>query len=252
MKLKKNILSEYCRINKHSIVCAYADEGTSGKDILHRTAFKQLLNDAQARKFDCVLVWKITRLTRSLKDLVFICETLEKFNVSLISYSEAFDANTSSGRMIRNLLGVIAQWEREIISENIKIANIEKISQGIHLCSCALGYDSNRRELIVNEKEADIVREIFYEYLKSPCLSLVANKLNQKNYKGKKGCKFTPQSVLTILTNPLYCGYNRHNGMLYKGNHASIITVDTYNAVQRLIVNNQNGRHRQNKLNIIQ
>ena len=104
---QKKTLCDYCKLHKYEVYKVYADEGISGKDISHRTAFRQLLSDSKQNLFDVVLVWKLTRFTRSLKDLITTCEFLEDNNISLMSYSESFDTSTPSGRMMRNLLGLL-------------------------------------------------------------------------------------------------------------------------------------------------
>lgn len=248
---QRKVLSDYCINRKYNIYKVYADEGISGKDMVHRLGLQALLDDAKQNLFDIVLVWKLTRFTRSLKDLITACEYLEKHNISLLSYSESFDTSTSYGRMTRNLLGVIAQWEREIISENIKIAIEEKVEQGFPVCARVLGYDNINKSLLINKTESLIVQSIYSNYIKLTNLTAVANFENKKGYRGKDGGLFTPQSVAVILTNPIYCGYNRYHGKLYKGNHKSIIPLETYNFVQRLIAGNRKGRIRQHPLDLI-
>lgn len=249
---QRKTLSEYCQQHSYTIYNVYADEGISGKDITHRPAFRALLEDAHQDKFDTVLVWKLTRFTRSLKDLVTACDELEKYNVQLMSYTENIDTSSASGRLIRNMLGVIAQWEREIISENIKVAVAEKASQGYPICARVLGYDtSGGRELVVNKHESELVSKIFADYLKIQNLSRIAEELNAKGYRGKNGGLFTPQSILTILTNPIYCGYSRYHDKLYLSKHKAIIPVDTFNIVQRMIAGQRKGRKRINKVIIL-
>lgn len=246
---QRKTLLDYCNLHNYTVYRVYADEGISGKDIVHRHAFKTLLEDAKQDLFDTVLVWKMTRFTRSLKDLISACDYLEKYGVTLISYSENIDTTTWTGRLMRNMLGVIAQWEREIIADNIRIAMAEKASQGYPICVRVLGYDTNGgKNLQLNKSESELVFKIFTEYIKLQNLSKVAEQLNSKGYEGKNGGAFTPQSILTILTNPLYCGYSRYHGKLYIGKHKSIIPVDTFNLVQKMIASNRKGRNRIHKL----
>lgn len=245
---QRKTLTEYCYLHKHSIYKIYADEGISGKDVAHREEFKKMLSDAENKKFDLVLVWKLTRFTRSLKDLISTCEKLDKLGIGLVSYSESFDTSTPSGRMMRNLLGVIAQWEREIISENVQAANLEKVEQGYSVCSRILGYDHINKDLIINKNESAIVTAIFTAYLKNPNLSAVTDLINKKGYKGKDGKVFSPSSIATILSNPTYCGLNRYHGKLYKGRHKPIIPKETFNVVQRLMATAPVGRKRKHKL----
>ena len=247
---QKTLLS-YCKDHQYSVYKVYADEGISGKDITHRPAFKQMITDAQKHLFDAVTVWKLTRFSRSVKDLINTCDILDRHNVALISCSESFDTNTPSGRMMRNLLGVIAQWEREIISENVKLANQEKIEQGYPLMTRVLGYDAYGKELVINKCEQKLVELIFETYIKVQNLSKTAQIINRDGYTGKNGHCFTAQSVATVLSNVMYCGYIKHHGKLYKGLHKPIINTETFNYVQKIIASNSKGRHRQHKLTIL-
>ena len=81
----------------------YSDPGYSGGD-LNRPALKELLQDIEERKIDCVLTYKIDRLTRSSKDFYALIEFFEKFNVSFISVTERFDTSSSAGRLLRNIM----------------------------------------------------------------------------------------------------------------------------------------------------
>ena len=95
------------------------------------------------------------------------------------------------------------------------------------------------------------MEKIFYVYSKYQNLSLVAHTLNDMGYRGKNGGEFTPQAILTIVTNPIYCGFNRYHGKLYKGTHKSIINIDSFNAIQRIIADNRRGRIRLHRLNVL-
>lgn len=245
---QQKVLEDYCKQHKYIIHQIYADEGISGKDVQHRDAFKTMLQDAKERKFQAVLVWKLTRFTRSVRDLINTCDELELYNVALMSYSESFDTSTPSGRLMRNLLGVIAQWEREIIAENVVLANSEKVAQGHSLASFVLGYDFIEKDLVINAYESKVVQHIFELYIKQQSLSAVARQLNSEGYKSKCGNDYTPQSVLVILSNCTYCGYNRSKGKLFKGNQKIIINVETFNFTQKIIASNSRGRKRKKKL----
>lgn len=79
----------------------------------------------------------------------------------------------------------------------------------------------------------------------------MARQLNKAAYTGKNHHQFTAQAVLTILSNPAYCGYNRSKGMLYKGNQKIIINAETFNFTQKIIATNSKGRKRKKKLIIL-
>lgn len=236
LEAQEKVLREYCILKKYQIIDIYSDEGISGKDITHRPEMNRLLADAKAQKFDIILVWKLTRFSRRLSDLTKTCEDLEKWNVYLVSYSESFDCSTPAGKMIRNMLGTVAQFEREVIAENVRLGMDARAAKGKRTCSQVLGYDLKGKDsLIINEEESNYVKYVYDSYLTYKSLSEVADLCIKQGYRGKRGRKPTPQSILVILTRPLYCGYNSYCGKLYKGLHEPIVDVDTFNKVQTLL-----------------
>ena len=104
---QERLLTDYCRARKYEIYQIYRDEGISAKDIIHRPGMLSLLEDAEDKKFDMILVWKLTRFSRNLADLAVACDKLDKRGVALVSYSEAFDSCTPAGRMVRSMLGTV-------------------------------------------------------------------------------------------------------------------------------------------------
>lgn len=236
LEAQEKVLKEYCKIKNYEIFDIYSDEGISGKDIEHRDGMKRLLVDAEQQRFQIILVWKLTRFTRKLSDLVKTCEDLEKWNVSLVSYSESFDCSTPAGKLIRNMLGTVAQFEREVIAENVKLGLNARAEKGKRTCNLVLGYDVDGKDsLKINEKEAIYIRFVYESYLVYKNLIQVAEVCRERGYKGKRGKSPTAQSILVILTRPLYCGYNSYCGKIYKGKHKEIIDIETFNKVQNLL-----------------
>ena len=88
---QQRVLRDWCNTRGHSIYGIYKDAGISGKDIQHRPAVREMLAAVEAGKIDCVLVWALSRLTRSVADLYAMWETLCRNNCELISYTETFD-----------------------------------------------------------------------------------------------------------------------------------------------------------------
>jgi len=97
----------------------YDDGGFSGGNI-ERPALKRMMEDIQAGKIDCVVVYKVDRLSRSLLDFARVMETFDKFNVSFVSVTQHFNTTHSMGRLTLNILLSFAQFEREIIGERIR------------------------------------------------------------------------------------------------------------------------------------
>ena len=97
----------------------YDDGGFSGGN-LNRPALKKLLSDCEAGKIDIVVVYKIDRLSRSLCDFAELTKQFEQWNVAFVSVTQEINTQTSTGRMMLNILMTFAQFEREIIAERIR------------------------------------------------------------------------------------------------------------------------------------
>lgn len=236
LEAQEKTLRRWCDDRKYNVYDIYADRGISGKDIEHRPDMNRLLNDAKNRKFDLVLFWALSRFTRSVSDLYSTMEKFQKWNVSMVSYTEAFDTSTPMGRAMIGIVGVFAQLERELTSERVSAAMAERAAQGKRTCSEILGYDLVGKDSFkINEKEAEYVRFCFSEYLLRKNLSEVAKEAKVRGYKGKRGKTPTAYSVQKILTRTEYCGYNILHGEIYKGDYKPIIDVETYNKVLTLL-----------------
>lgn len=123
---QEKTLRKWCEERKYNVYDLYADKGISGKDIKHRPDINRLLNDAKNGKFDLVLFWALSRFTRSVSDLYSTMEKFQQWNISMVSYTEAFDTSTPMGRAMIGIVGVFAQLERELTSERVSAAMAER------------------------------------------------------------------------------------------------------------------------------
>jgi DNA invertase Pin-like site-specific DNA recombinase len=112
-------LREYASRRGWSINREYVDQGVSGSKE-SRPALNQLMADAHQRKFDAVLVWKIDRFGRSLKHLVNALADLCAYGVAFISFRDNLDLSTPSGRLMFQIIGAMAEFERSLIQERVK------------------------------------------------------------------------------------------------------------------------------------
>ena len=229
----------------------YDDGGFTGGN-MDRPAVKRILYDIDAGKIDCVMVYKVDRLSRSLMDFAKILERFENKNVSFVSVTQQFNTTTSMGRLTLNILLSFAQFEREVISERTrdKIAMARK--RGKYTGGRpVLGYDivPEGGKIIINETEAQQVRTIFGLYLKHGSMLPVVEQLDCLGWqtktwvtrKGKvhQGHIFNKNSVHSLLTNPLYIGLVRYDGQNYDGEHDAIITAEVFDEVQRILAENR-------------
>lgn len=226
-------LEHWAADRRHEIVRVYEDAGISAKDIKHRPAMRKLLWAAKREQYDVLLVWALSRLTRSVSDLYALSELLSSHGIGLVSYTEAFDTSTPTGRAMMGLLGVFAQMEREITAERVQAAMAERAAQGKRTCNCVLGYDLDGKDsLRVNAREAEHVRYIYNSYLECGSLYAVVKRVRAAGIRGKLGGEMSAESIKKILTRPIYIGYNSRHGELIRGRHEPIIERKTWEEVQ--------------------
>lgn len=224
----------------------YDDGGFSGGN-LDRPAYNELMKDIEAGEIDCVIVYKVDRLSRSLFDFAQTMKTFDKHGVSFVSVTQQFNTTNSMGRLTLNILLSFAQFEREIISERISDKIAAQRQKGLWCGGQqVLGYDVDRSsaspKLVVNAPEAEMVREIFDSYLKLRSLLPVVVKLEQLGWANKKwltrkgrykgGRPFDKCSVYAMLTNSIYVGKIRHKDKIYDGQHEPIVEQQIFDAVQ--------------------
>ena len=222
----------------------YDDGGFTGGN-MDRPALQRLLADIAAGQVQCVVVYKVDRLSRSLLDFARMMETFDKHGVSFVSVTQQFNTATSMGRLVLNVLLSFAQFERELISERTrdKIAAARRKGKwvGGHPL---LGYDVDSRgfKLIVNEEEAARVRAIFSLYLEQTGLIQAVQELERREWKNKSwvtrkghglgGQSFTKVSLHHLLTNVVYVGKVRYKKEIHEGEHAAIVPEALWQAVQ--------------------
>ena len=168
----------YIAAQKHEgwtcVPSRYDDGGFTGGN-MDRPALRRLLADIEDGKVDCILVYKVDRLSRSLIDFSRIMDVLERRHVSFVSVTQQFNTSTSMGRLMLNVLLSFAQFEREIISERTrdKIAAARRKGKwvgGRPILSYDIVSSPGGGRVAVNEDEAEQVRQIFKMYLKHQSL----------------------------------------------------------------------------------
>ena len=234
----------------------YDDGGFTGGN-MQRPALKQLLKDVQAGRIDCIVVYKVDRLSRSLLDFARIMELFERHRVSFVSVTQQFNTATSIGRLMLNVLLSFAQFERELISERTRDKMGAARRRGKWLGGTpVLGYDVHpqRRRLLVHPEEAERVRAIFRIYLELRGLVPTVRELSRRGWVTKRwttrkgavlgGRPFNKASLHYLLTNVTYLGRVKFEGRIYQGDHQAIVSEDIFGCVQELLSQNRRAGHR--------
>ena len=208
----------------------FEDKGISGKSIEKRQSLQNLLN--RLKDFDIIIVWKLSRIGRNMRDILNMMYEFDKNNVRFISYNENIDTSNSMSKMLMYVIGICAEIERDNTSENVKLAKRQEFENGKVTAKKVLGYDLINKQLVINEKESNIIKFIFETYNKTRNYYKTAQMCNLKGFKGKKGQQFHASSIKTIIQNQIYCGFNNfHNEETKKGKHQAIITKTLFNKV---------------------
>ena len=236
----------------------FRDPGYSGKD-LNRPGIKQLIAKVQAGEIDVILTYRIDRLSRSILAFYDFYPILKEHNVELFSLSESIDTTTTSGRLMLNTLLNFAQYERELTSERVKHKLTQHANRGNFIGGilpfgyvCPKDSPIGDKVLIVEPKEAEVVKLIFKLYTQLKSLGLVCDELHRRGIVSRTraitkrdgtkavigGTPFYPSRLLIILRNPVYKGQISYDKVLYAGKHQAIIPPKAFDAVQGLLDKN--------------
>ena len=236
----------------------YDDPGYSGGNT-DRPALKRLLADIQRNLIDIVVVYKIDRLTRSLADFSKMVEVFERHRVSFVSVTQQFNTTTSMGRLMLNVLLSFAQFEREVTGERIRDKIAASKRKGMWMGGVPpLGYDVEKRLLIVNRVEAAVVRRVFEEMLTVGSPTQIAANLAMEGITTKAwttqdgqtriGTRIDKKYLHKLLRNRIYLGELSHKGNWFPGAHPAIIDPGLWGRVHQVLARDGHTRSVETKI----
>lgn len=234
---QKQKLKAFCVAQDWDVVGIYADEGISAKDT-KRPQLQQMIRDVESGLVECVLVYRLDRLTRSVLDLYKLLEIFDKNDCKFKSATEVYDTTTAMGRMFITIVAALAQWERENMGERISFGFAEKVRQGKYALNFRpIGYDLDLKtgKLTINDDEASLIRLIFKLYLEGYSANRLCRYLNERNILTKAGNAWNDKPLMQILKNPLYRGAIRWRDMVIENTHEPIISDEMFQEVQDTI-----------------
>ena len=219
---QKRRLYEFCQQNNYEVYKLYSDEGISGHSITKRKAFQELLKDAKAKKFDIVVAYKTDRLSRNLLDLLIAKQELDNANVELVLSDESIDTKDDTGIAMFSIMGAFAELERKKITERMMTGKRQKIlneNKMPGIGTIPFGYKYINNEYMINEDEAQYVRQIFNLFESGMSSYQVSRYFIDRDIKlGKKDNYFSSGTLTRLVQNPIYKGFG---GISYSGKRYS-------------------------------
>ncbi|MGN0557858.1 MAG: recombinase family protein [Acutalibacteraceae bacterium] len=226
--IQKQAILLYANKNGYNIVDWKIDEASGVSD--ERPAFNEILygDNVTNPPFEAVIVFKNDRIARETKLYFYYLYTLEKKNIKLLSTKEEFPEGSDMANIYHALLQFVAEQERKNIAlRTSKGRSIKAQCGGYSGGRCPYGYKVVGGRLIINDDERPIVEYVFSEHKKGTPMLTIADNLNNRGLRTRKGSNFHASSISSILSNkPLYEGMYKYGKEMnwVKGVHEPILT----------------------------
>lgn len=208
LETQKEFFLEYTKRTGDNLIKLYADEGISGTKIKNRKEFQRMLADAEKGLFDMVVVKDISRFARNTVDLLQSVRKLKSLGIET-QFLTANMTSMGNSEFVLTIFGALAQEESANTSKRIKFGKKMNAEKG-RVPNIVFGYDKTIGDyftLSINENEAKAIRQIFQWYTEEGYGgSKIANMLNERGIKTKRGNNWSQNAVCRVLTNEIYTG----------------------------------------------
>jgi len=198
---QRDRIQAWAQSNGYTLAAVHVDEGISGGKLTNRPAAQKAIAEACKRKA-ALAVYSLSRLARSTKDAIDISERLHKSGADLVSLSESIDTTSAAGKMVFRMLAVLAEFERDLVSERTTMAlrHLKRQNRRIGRW-LPYGYDldADGEHLTENPTEQQIITLIHRWHKTGLSMRAIANDLNAKGIQAKQGGRWTHVSVWRIL-----------------------------------------------------
>lgn len=222
------------------VVGQYIDRALSGTHADSRPEFQRMIRDSKKGAFKYVLVWKLDRFARNRYDSAIYKNELKKHGVKVLSVTEGIDAGSDSIILEAVLEAMAEEYSRQL-SQNVRRGIRQNAEKHLTIGGYTpLGYHVENKQLVVDEKEAEIVRFIFHSYADGMTKTEIANECNRRGWRTKTGRPFSINSFATMLKNPTYIGtYTFKDELSVEDAVPPIIGRDTFNRVASMLERNR-------------
>ena len=249
------------KIEEHSdwiLYKRYIDEGITGTSIKKRKNFLRMIEDAKNGCFDLIVTREVSRFARNTVDTLQVTRELKKYGVEVFfTEDNIWTFKDDDGELKLTIMATLAQNESKKISQRVKAGQLISFHNGVvYGTGNILGYDRVGKEMVVNEKQAKVVKYIFESFLKGNGVTKIKYDLEQKGIPtamGKK--KWAKSSICRVLSNYFYCGimeYRKYyvpdyleqkrekntrqlNKIYVQGNHEPLISKEDFDLAQKIL-----------------
>ena len=208
LETQKEFFLEYTKRTGDNLIKLYADEGISGTKIKNRKEFQRMLADAEKGLFDMVVVKDISRFARNTVDLLQSVRKLKALGIET-QFLTANMTSMGNSEFVLTIFGALAQEESANTSKRIKFGKKMNAEKG-RVPNIVYGYDKTIGDyfnLSINEEEAKVIRQMYKWYTEEGFGGAkIANMLNERGVKTKRGNYWSQNSICRILTNEIYTG----------------------------------------------
>jgi site-specific DNA recombinase len=229
-------LERYCQaMEDWHVVHAFEDQASGVT--LDRPGLKQALGLARERRFDLLLVYRVDRLSRKVRQLAGLAEELDRLSIVLKSATEPFDTGSPAGRMMLQMLGVFAEFEHATIVDRVTAGLERRVREGRWMSGrTPFGYTRANGLLVPDQVKAPVVRRIFRLYAEGKLgTTAIARQLEAEGAPAPRKHGWSPNALQLILANPAYRGLIRWNGSLFEGLHEPLVDDELFEKTQQTL-----------------
>lgn len=221
LEVQEEKLLKFCSMQDWQVHRLYADRGISGKDT-ERPQFQALMQEARQKQFDVVVVTKLDRFGRSLRDLINSIHELNSIGIQFTSVNDNINTTTPNGKLLFHVLGAFAEFEREIIKERMMAGIAKARQEGRQLGRVPMGYKVVNGEVLIDSEKAELVKTIFQAYAAGETAWRISQRLNMK-----------PSTVSYILKNRFYADPGCNGG------HEPLVDRELFETIQPFLNSNR-------------
>ena len=231
-------IEKYCKNNQITLVNIYNEGAYSAENIKDRKEFKKMYQHAFDKEegIDYVVVFKSDRISRDNLDALYIYKRITEANKHLICIADNIDTRDKNAKLLYQFMSLVAELEKDMIKFRTTTGMEKNFEKGNFNGGKVYGYNTENKELKLNEKEAKVVRYIFEKYaIDQWGYRKIASNLNDQDIKTKNSKDWTVTAVKTILNNKIYIGEIKWRGSYRKGKHTRIIDDNLWNQTQKML-----------------